>query len=306
MKLVNRLLTLVNRLTKHFRGQSGAAKTCRRERKQSMNNLISTSTANRAKRQDSTPQGFTLIELLVVIAIIALLAAILFPVFSRARENARKSSCLNNLKQIGIGLAQYTQDFDEALPPSGHRRGGNPRQDPWHNVIMPYVKSTQLFACPSNSTKSSTITNSNAGTYAVTGGIPRSYVCNGGVSDTTQWAPSGRPMLEVSVTVGNVTGGAALSVLSDPTLTILVNENSGTNGDPDYWNMANFLDNNMNFQNHLSTSNFLFCDGHVKSLRPAATISSANMWSVQPKASTDFPVPSQLKTAIAAEEALLQ
>src|SRR5215212_8794902 len=68
--------------------------------------------------------GFTLIELLVVIAIISLLAAILFPVFGRARENARRSSCLNNLKQIGIGLAQYTQDFDESLPASGHRRGG--------------------------------------------------------------------------------------------------------------------------------------------------------------------------------------
>ena len=60
--------------------------------------------------------GFTLIELLVVIAIIALLAAILFPVFSRARENARKSSCQNNLKQIGVGLAQYTQDYDEMMP----------------------------------------------------------------------------------------------------------------------------------------------------------------------------------------------
>src|SRR4051795_2249509 len=59
--------------------------------------------------------GFTLIELLVVIAIIALLAAILFPVFARARENARKSSCLNNLKQVGIGLLQYAQDYDEIV-----------------------------------------------------------------------------------------------------------------------------------------------------------------------------------------------
>src|ERR1051325_7095287 len=61
-------------------------------------------------------QGFTLIELLVVIAIIALLAAILFPVFSRARENARKSSCLNNIKQLAIGVTQYSQDYDETLP----------------------------------------------------------------------------------------------------------------------------------------------------------------------------------------------
>src|SRR5947199_3153379 len=66
--------------------------------------------------QHSTKRGFTLIELLVVIAIIALLAAILFPVFSRARENARKSSCLNNVKQIGVAMMQYTQDYDEYYP----------------------------------------------------------------------------------------------------------------------------------------------------------------------------------------------
>src|SRR5690349_4829647 len=63
--------------------------------------------------------AFTLIELLVVIAIIALLAAILFPVFARARENARKSSCLNNLKQLSVGFMQYTQDYDEMLPNLG-------------------------------------------------------------------------------------------------------------------------------------------------------------------------------------------
>lgn len=65
------------------------------------------------------PRAFTLIELLVVIAIITLLAAILFPVFARARENARRSSCQSNLKQIGIGIAQYTQDYDEKMPLGG-------------------------------------------------------------------------------------------------------------------------------------------------------------------------------------------
>src|SRR4028119_569869 len=70
----------------------------------------------RRQRILGTSSGFTLIELLIVIAVIAILAALLFPVFARARENARKSSCQSNLKQIGLGLIQYAQDFDESLP----------------------------------------------------------------------------------------------------------------------------------------------------------------------------------------------
>lgn len=98
--------------------------------------------------------GFTLIELLVVIAIIALLAAILFPLFARARENARKTSCLNNMKQIGLGIAQYTQDFDETVPRVWLGAGNGPStasQYKWMDQIFPYVKSEQIFNCPSMS-----------------------------------------------------------------------------------------------------------------------------------------------------------
>ena len=95
--------------------------------------------------------GFTLIELLVVIAIIALLAAILFPVFARARENARKSSCQNNLKQIGLGFAQYSQDFDGYFPGSETEVQSVPSSKVrnWSSIIFPYVKSGQIFVCPS-------------------------------------------------------------------------------------------------------------------------------------------------------------
>ncbi len=106
--------------------------------------------------------AFTLIELLVVIAIIAILAAILFPVFGRARENARKSSCLSNLKQIGTGLIMYSQDYDEMLPNQHFSnqlyRDANFNVDAskgaewWGTsawLLDPYIKSTQVWRCPS-------------------------------------------------------------------------------------------------------------------------------------------------------------
>ncbi len=88
-------------------------------------------------------RGFTLIELLVVIAIIAILAAILFPVFAKAREKARQASCTSNLKQLSLGLLQYAQDFDEYLPngTNSHGRG-------WAGEIYSYVKSAGVYKCP--------------------------------------------------------------------------------------------------------------------------------------------------------------
>jgi len=101
-----------------------------------------------------TRRGFTLIELLVVIAIIAILAAILFPVFAKAREKARQASCMSNLKQWGIGALSYAQDYDEMCHP-GYQYYG-PSGDttylawfPWY--LMPYVKNYQLAECPSGS-----------------------------------------------------------------------------------------------------------------------------------------------------------
>ena len=97
-------------------------------------------------------RGFTLIELLVVIAIIAILAAILFPVFARAREKARQTSCLSNLKQIGLGLMMYAQDYDERLPAT-YQWVSPPAAWPlisWRTMTYPYVKNAQLFVCPSD------------------------------------------------------------------------------------------------------------------------------------------------------------
>ncbi len=104
--------------------------------------------------------GFTLIELLVVIAIIAILAAILFPVFAKARDQARRTSCLSNIKQLGLGILMYVQDYDETFMTTQNGLGGDyPGWDPycgtwvgfrsWVRIIQPYVKNKQLCLCPS-------------------------------------------------------------------------------------------------------------------------------------------------------------
>ena len=103
--------------------------------------------------------GFTLIELLVVIAIIAILAAILFPVFAQAREKARQTACLNNTKQIGTAFMMYVQDYDETFPPSRVMSGsatspcaGNALL-PWNDIVQPYMRNEDILKCPSDSSR---------------------------------------------------------------------------------------------------------------------------------------------------------
>jgi prepilin-type N-terminal cleavage/methylation domain-containing protein/prepilin-type processing-associated H-X9-DG protein len=146
------------------------------------------------QRRGWRSSGFTLIELLVVIAIIAILAAILFPVFGRARESARRASCQSNLKQIALSFHQYSQDFDEKFPLVAWSVGGGTAYGPgaggpkggwlgpwnteatcWIDEVMPYLKSTQILNCPSDPLPA---LGAGAG-YGVYGGI--SYGMNGGM-----------------------------------------------------------------------------------------------------------------------------
>lgn len=218
--------------------------------------------------------AFTLIELLVVIAIIAILAAILFPVFGRARENARRSSCQSNLKQIGLGIIQYAQDYDEIMPPR-YNTSGIPAGWPagwdtsWKALVQPYIKSVQIFACPSNPR------NTRPGAYEDNTKIPVSYSSNKRVMND----PS------IQVHLASITSAAQ---------TINIVETTVKNYEFDVEGGTNFRfvppktnndDDGSLFNGHLATSNFLYCDGHVKALKPLATVtancggsSTVNQW----------------------------
>jgi prepilin-type N-terminal cleavage/methylation domain-containing protein/prepilin-type processing-associated H-X9-DG protein len=115
--------------------------------------------------------GFTLIELLVVISVIAVLAAILFPVFARAREKARQTSCLENTRQIALATLMYADDFDDCCPA---HTGGPSDADDWPQMLMPYCRNAQIFRCPSAAQGNTSMW----GHFNVNGKVPLCYGSN--------------------------------------------------------------------------------------------------------------------------------
>ncbi|MBC8104499.1 MAG: DUF1559 domain-containing protein [Cytophagales bacterium] len=214
---------------------------------------------NRAGAFTPTTSGFTLIELLVVIAIIAILAAILFPVFAKAREKARQSVCSSNQRQIGTAMLGYIQDYDETYPVNGADidfGGSNAygRQvNSWRTLLYPYIKSEPVFLCPSNPENANDTLD---GSYPRNPAFKASYNCNYNAILTET--------------------GIALADVSMPASTIAILEAyCGPTGQCaariEHLNYGYDQHRDDLFAGHGGVSNFLFADGHVKGMRPSLT-----------------------------------
>jgi len=188
-------------------------------------------------------RDFTLIELLVVIAIIAILAAILFPVFARAREKARQSSCLSNVKQIGLAWQMYTQDYDEVVPLCQVNNYSGMGESHWPFWIRPYVKNNQIFDCASY-------------TKRYDGG--NDYEGNAG------------PTYAQNIMLGGETGSSthvvvSLAQIEYPSECPLHWDMAGSNALG--WISANYIDDR-----HNDMANVSFCDGHAKSMNESSIL----------------------------------
>ncbi|MCX6360347.1 MAG: DUF1559 domain-containing protein [Armatimonadetes bacterium] len=228
----------------------------------------------------SRRRGFTLIELLVVIAIIAILAAILFPVFARARAAARKSVCLSNMKQIGLAVMMYTQDYDEVyapnrmFPPGTSDYNANPPTGAtWRAAVFPYHKNKQIFNCPDDARNVNwseayldcvLYRGGNCTGSGDRGNYHLSYAYNGGVFNNTTGIKAAR--------------------IQAPAQVLMIQETRMEYPDLGYW--CTPWDLSGVFQltgagawiSHDGMLNWTFADGHAKAMKLGATASPTWMW----------------------------
>lgn len=252
--------------------------------------------------------GFTLIELLVVIAIIAILAAILFPVFAKAREKARQTSCLSNTRQLATAVLSYSQDYDETFPvacPDWWWSGGNGQPHCWSEAIQPYMKNIQILRCPSDPNRLDP-------TISWAGPTSISYAANGAII----WRNDRNEMIgcmgmDQSWISNRICG---LGTVGRPADSIMLGEHHDMGNAPWwgprsmfysnwfwnwYWGNAVVPEAIKNPANaypngpaggcaikHSDMTNFAFTDGHAKAMRPETTNidyygqPDRNMWDV--------------------------
>jgi prepilin-type N-terminal cleavage/methylation domain-containing protein/prepilin-type processing-associated H-X9-DG protein len=212
-------------------------------------------------------RAFTLIELLVVIAIIAILAAILFPVFARAREQARKIACLSNARQMGTAIQMYIQDYDENLPMANYWFMDTQVVSDWGftvtiwpDLLMPYVKNHQIFACPSRATEG-------VGTPAPWGDT-QTRALGYALNDTLDW--------EVAIPGRSV--NRSLARIQNPAERVII----GESWQPWMYPMSVWYIPLIGFPayTHGGMPNWVFVDGHAKTMKIRRTIAPVFMWNL--------------------------
>lgn len=209
--------------------------------------------------------AFTLIELLVVIAIIGILAGMLFPVFSNARERGNQTSCMSNMKQIGIALYSYLQDNDDRFPLNRFPPPGAsldsivaPAAYNWKHAIYPLVRNREVFRCPSNPNR---MRNDESNDY------PISYAYNGAYFNEYANYRNGRPV--------------AMNRIREPSGTLMLVETRGPEPDMGHWGVLLTFNDNPRmgaFQSHRGRINFLFADTHAQSMKLVETLTPVSLW----------------------------